>query len=49
MAKLIERSSLGSAEAKRTRARVPIATGRAIARSAMTGQYKRSSSSNRQG
>jgi hypothetical protein len=35
---LIERSSLGSADARAARARVPRATGRAVARSSMTGK-----------
>lgn len=36
--RLIERSSLGSKDARRARARIPVATGRAIARSASTGR-----------
>jgi hypothetical protein len=36
---LIERSSLGSREAKQARARVPLATGQAIARAAISGRY----------
>jgi hypothetical protein len=36
---LIERSSLGSADARAARARVPIATGRAVARSSVTGKF----------
>jgi hypothetical protein len=36
---LIERSSLGSADARAVRSRVPIATGRAVARSSMTGRF----------
>jgi hypothetical protein len=36
---LIERSSLGSADARAARSRVPLATGRAVARSSMTGHY----------
>lgn len=36
---LIERSSLGSADARAARSRVPIATGRAVARSAMKGRF----------
>lgn len=36
---LIERSSLGSADARVVRARVPLATGRAVAKSSMTGRF----------
>lgn len=36
---LIERSSLGSADARAARSRVPMATGQAVARSSMTGRF----------
>lgn len=36
---LIERSSLGSPDARAARARVPVRTGRAIARAATSGRY----------
>jgi len=36
---LIERSSLGAADARAARARVPAATGRAVAKSAMSGRF----------
>ncbi len=36
---LIERSSLGSSDARAARARVSVRTGRAIARAATTGRY----------
>jgi hypothetical protein len=39
MKALIERSSLGSPDARRARASVPAAKGRAVARSAMTGRH----------
>ena len=37
ISKLIDQSSLGSQDAKRARACVPLPTGQALARSAMTG------------
>jgi hypothetical protein len=37
--RLIERSSLGSKDARRARARVPLSTGQAVARSAAAGRF----------
>jgi hypothetical protein len=51
MQKLIERSSLGSRDARQARAKVSPAVGRQIARAAITGRYvgARSSSIDRKG